>query len=193
MHCDYKATQRSQLRIHIQSIHDGKRYKCELCNKEYTSKGNLQAHKKSDHKTERKSTKYNIAKNELVLTSENSENKYVTSLQDSGFEDSSKIRTYAKNVDTNVIKIYENNSRSASNSEINSAVNSNFKFSCIFMHCDYKATQRSQLEIHIQSVHDGKRYQCEVCNKEYTDRTTLRRHKKSAHEDLTYKYDAQFT
>ena len=122
------------------------------------------------------------AKNELVLTSENSENKYVTSLQDSGFEDSSKIRTYAKNIDTNVTKIYENNFGSASNSEINSAVNSSFKFSCIFMHCDYKATQRSQLKIHIQSVHDGKRYQCEVCNKEYTSKGNLQSHKKSAHK-----------
>ena len=122
------------------------------------------------------------AKNELLETSENLENKYATSSEESGFEDSSIIRMSAKNIDTNVVEIYENNFVSASNSEINSAVNSDFKYSCIFIHCDYKAKQRGNLNTHIQSMHDDKKYQCEVCNKEYTSKGNLQAHKKSAHK-----------
>ena len=60
---------------------------------------------------------------------------------------------------------------------------------------EYEATTHSYLTVHIQSVHEDKRYLCEVCNKEYTDKRALRRHKKSAHEGITYKCktcDAQF-
>ena len=51
---------------------------------------------------------------------------------------------------------------------------------------DYEATTRSHLATHIQCVHEGKKYQCEVCNKEYTENMSLRRHKKSVHEGKKY-------
>ena len=119
--------------------------------------------------------------NELLETSENLENKGVKSLEESGFEDSSKDS--AKNVNTNVIKIYEENFDSGSNSEsISTGINNfnkNEDLRCMFMNCNYIATKRSNLKTHILSIHDDKK-QCEDCNKEFTY-SYLHRHAKSAH------------
>ena len=34
----------------------------------------------------------------------------------------------------------------------------------------------------MKSLHDGKKFKCDVCGKEYSDRGNLTRHKKVAHE-----------
>ena len=61
--CDYIATQRSNLKTHIQSIHDGKKFHCEVCNKEFASKGYLHQHAKSAHnRTTARRRKYPYAK-----------------------------------------------------------------------------------------------------------------------------------
>ena len=47
--CDYKAAQRTSLRIHKKGIHKGAMYQCNECFYKFTRKDNLKKHKKSVH------------------------------------------------------------------------------------------------------------------------------------------------
>ena len=43
------------------------------------------------------------------------------------------------------------------------------------------------MSVHIQSKHEGKKYQCNICNKEYKRKTVLLQHTKTKHENRTFK------
>ena len=47
--CEYKATQRGNLHIHIKSVHEGQKFPCPQCEFKATFKGSLQTHIKSLH------------------------------------------------------------------------------------------------------------------------------------------------
>ena len=47
---------------------------------------------------------------------------------------------------------------------------------------DYLRTQKD-------SVHEGKKYRCDICDKHFTEKEDLRRHKDSVHEDKKYRGD----
>ena len=52
--------------------------------------------------------------------------------------------------------------------------------------CEYKATQKGNLQKHIKSVHEGQISPCSHCGNRYTDRSSLMRHIKTVHEDLVF-------
>ena len=43
-YCEYKSSQKGDLKIHKKSIHDGVKYSYEYCDCKATEKGNLQRH-----------------------------------------------------------------------------------------------------------------------------------------------------
>ena len=52
------------------------------------------------------------------------------------------------------------------------------------------------LTTHIKSVHEGVKYACNQCDKQYTDHSSLRKHIQSTHEGVEYacnECDQQFT
>ena len=51
-------------------------------------------------------------------------------------------------------------------------------------HCDYKAPQKSNLQTHIQSVHEKQRqrYSCLQCDYSATKKSFVRRHSQIKHE-----------
>ena len=54
-------------------------------------------------------------------------------------------------------------------------------------HSEYEeATDPRNLRRHINSVHDGVRYECQQCDHKATDPSTLRRHIKSVHDSVRY-------
>ena len=52
-------------------------------------------------------------------------------------------------------------------------------FPCNF--CDYKATTKYYLPIHIQAKHEGKKFFCDTCEKKCSNKSYLLKHKKTAH------------
>lgn len=52
--------------------------------------------------------------------------------------------------------------------------------------CNFVARTTTYLKLHVESVHEGKRYPCEKCGKTYNFPGDLRRHNKSAHENHRY-------
>ena len=54
------------------------------------------------------------------------------------------------------------------------------KYSCEY--CDFKASLKSQLTRHKQSIHNGVKYSCEFCDYKATIKSSLKRHVNSIHE-----------
>ena len=47
--CSFKCSQKSKLKVHIQSIHEGVKYPCSQCEHKASGKSNLTAHIRSIH------------------------------------------------------------------------------------------------------------------------------------------------
>ena len=43
-----------------------------------------------------------------------------------------------------------------------------------------------QLKCHMQSQHEGVKFLCDICEKQYTSQDSLKRHQKEVHEDIKY-------
>ena len=55
--------------------------------------------------------------------------------------------------------------------------------SCTNSICSYSFSQKSSLESHVKSVHDGKKiHKCSICDYRCSKESNLRRHLKSVHE-----------
>ena len=52
-------------------------------------------------------------------------------------------------------------------------------------YCEYKATQKSSLKTHIQSIHERITYQCQYCEFKATQKSSLKTHIQSIHEGKT--------
>ena len=59
------------------------------------------------------------------------------------------------------------------------------QFQC--SHCEYKATQKQNLQKHIKSVHEGQTFACTLAHCDYKTKwkNTLVKHKKKKHTKIT--------
>ena len=53
-------------------------------------------------------------------------------------------------------------------------------------HCKYKATRKDHLQKHVKTVHQGQAFQCNQCKYKAKQRSDLQRHIRSVHEGQTY-------
>ena len=54
------------------------------------------------------------------------------------------------------------------------------------MHCGYKATRKSSIQIHIRSVHRGQKFPCPQCDYKATQKARVQQHIKFVHEGITH-------
>ena len=52
--------------------------------------------------------------------------------------------------------------------------------------CDYKASQKVSLKLHVQAKHEGIKYCCNQCDYQSAHQSSLNRHKQSMHEGVKY-------
>ena len=57
------------------------------------------------------------------------------------------------------------------------APNRKIRFRCDFPNCDKSFKGKSSLKIHVQSVHEGISYKCDVCYKSFAQKGNLKIHK----------------
>ena len=55
-------------------------------------------------------------------------------------------------------------------------------------HCDYKATQKSDLLKHTKSIHDGVKFSCDQCDFKASRKSNLMTHIRATHEFLLFVY-----
>ena len=138
--CDYKTTRNYNLKKHIESVHEGiKPFKCNNCDFEFAEKGKLKKHIESVHERI-KPYKCNICEFETATNSD-----------------------LKRHIDSVHIKIK--------------------RFECSI--CDFKTAENFQLKTHIESVHEGmKPFKCTICDFRCARKCNLNKHIKSVHEGI---------
>jgi uncharacterized Zn-finger protein len=51
--------------------------------------------------------------------------------------------------------------------------------------CDAKF-KRTSLKRHVETIHEGKKYECHICNEDFTSKPSLKLHVSSIHEEKTF-------
>ena len=49
--------------------------------------------------------------------------------------------------------------------------------------CDYQATTKGNLTVHVQFKHEGKKYPCKICGYQATTLSNYNKHLKCVHKD----------
>ena len=136
--CDYKATHKSNIQTHIKSIHRGETFQCPECDYKTRWKSNLQMHIKAIHKGETVPCPYcdfkAKAKGNLQMHI-----KFCIFRKSQCHQSQPTYKMTRKKPKT---------------------IHKGYLFSC--PDCDYKAQQKSHLQIHIKSIHKGETFQSKI-------------------------------
>ena len=52
-------------------------------------------------------------------------------------------------------------------------------------HCEAKLYKAS-IKRHVETVHEGKKFECHICNEDFTSKPSLKLHVSSIHEEKTF-------
>ena len=138
--CGKQFLRNSSLYTHVKTIHEGIRFKCNVCKRDFSSKQMAVTHEFNVHGE-----------------GENTVRKCETCGEEF---------RYFSNLNRHIKKIHQ------------SPVMVKFTI------CSKEFTVNRTLKLHMESVHEKKRYACDFCNKTFAYEACVIRHKKSTHENL---------
>ena len=187
-------------------ISEENKYTCNQCDQQFTQQNILTHHikfihegfkytcKQCDYQSEKPS---NLAVHiqsihELVKYTSNQnldikqiEHK-IAENEDVHLEDhSNSLKEYVEHQTLNsMYPMTENNERNKNNKQERVVRANGVKFSCNL--CDKQFTQKISLKRHIQSEHEGIRYACNQCDYQATQKGSLKTHVQSLHECVKY-------
>ena len=165
--CDKAYSTKAHLKSHIHSAHEGLKYICNQCEKQYTEQNSLTKHVKSAH--------YGV--------------RYTCDQCDQQFTRQDSVTTHIRIVhegvkyECNQCSYQVTDTRKLTN-HIKSVHEMKMKYSCD--QCYYHASTQSGLYQHIQSVHEGVRYGCDHCDHQAAQQFGLKTHIESVHEGVKY-------
>ena len=138
--CDYNFSGKGNLKRHTDSVHEGKKpYKCSICDKRCSLKAELKEHIEIVHE-KKKPHKCPICDYKCAKKG---------------------------NLNTHVASVHEKKK----------------PHKCSI--CDFSCSQQSQLKRHIYSVHEKQKpHQCLMCDKSFSQLSQLKTHTDSVHENL---------
>ena len=165
--CNAEYTYKGNLQKHIESFHDGKRYDCAICDKSFKQKGNLKYHVESIHE-EYLATfqREDKEKNETVFEAESICSDIELKIEP-GSEKSESIFSVPEKK-----KVVITNSKKTSNI-----------FSCNM--CSSKFTTENFVFKHIEMVHNKNK--CPICKYTFENQDSLKRHFELDHPFQTIK------
>jgi len=132
-YCDYRATRRWHLKVHVESKHENVRYTCKVCNYHATTKGNLRRHERKCKVCKGPCSAANHSKDSKTKYSVDSKDE--VRVQTTYFCDKCDYRTKQKpHLNQHKVSIHENK-----------------VYSCD--ECSYKATFKGNLKRHIKTFH----------------------------------------
>ena len=157
--CDRTFSTKRYLQNHS-TIHTGdKPFVCQICQKGFTQKSNMNFHTRKFHNTD---------ENSSSIPAESSENPT---------EISSKKRTLDNADDVQ-------NPKSLKRLRVDKELET---LEC--KQCPKTFKSKPTLKIHTESIHEGIRHSCDTCNYEAITVATLKLHIQSVHEGITYPCD----
>ena len=160
--CDYATNKKDLLTQHLPVHGIGDRFKCNQCDKDYSSKTHLQTHIKEHNSCAQKCKQcgkmYKTVTNlKRHISSIHSEKRLECDECEQMFSTIGFLNIHKKSV--HVLK----------------------SFKCD--KCKFRSKTNSALSRHINMVHNGVLYKCEVCDYQGRDRSILKQHKESVHEN----------
>ncbi|KAL7307103.1 hypothetical protein TKK_0000835 [Trichogramma kaykai] len=166
--CGKTFSKKGNLQTHIDSVHNRtKSYECDVCGKKFSRKDHLKIHIDSVHK----GTRYPCDFCRKTFCQKWNLKIHIGSVHNS--QKPFKCDTCGKKFPLKGrLKIH-----------IDSAHNG-ITYPCDF--CEKTFTQKCTLKPHIDSIHKGIIYPCDICGKTYSRKSQLNSHVKSVHNNTTY-------
>lgn len=189
-----------------------KKYKCELCFRNFTQSSSLKEHKRKLHNFQSNPTSNSTTDNEEVSNSKSTEEidnlKNITveenleefhpliqhTTEEFSQEFDSRIEEIVGHFDISdsLINVDPTDSLQSTYcaSSDDSASHSNAKvYSC--KSCDKNYSHSNNLSRHVQIAHNNQTHKCDVCNKQFTQKGSLLEHEKNIHaeEGLEEKFE----
>ena len=167
--CDYKASNKSHMRQHVQNVHKGLKYDCTNCDYKSGDKSNLNRHMNKYH---------------LGVT-------YACDLCKQIFNQKNGLKRHI-DIKHNGILFY------CDNCQFKAATKKALKHHILVQHegktfdcniCQHKNNSRQGLDHHIKKIHEGLKYECHECDGLFTSIDGVKRHVNMVHKGLKYDCD----
>ena len=162
--CKFRTKKKSDLRKHIESIHEGITYACDQCDYLATQQGHLKEHIQAKHE----GVMFGCSKCNKQFSFRSGLNRHYRIVHDEGV----RVEPMTPN---NAAK------RGVRRIEV---VSGDEKFQCKY--CERTFSGRSSLWYHTKSKHEGIKYACNQCDHQAPDQSNLTRHIQSIHEGVKY-------
>ena len=161
--CDYKCKRSCSLKRHNQSVHEGlTRFNCDKCDFQCYEKKNMIRHKRRKHEGIKDT--FNCDECELYFDTTYILKVHKQSLHGLAYKcDQYDYRTKSSSV----------------MSEHKQRVHEGVMYMCDL--CDYQASKKSRLNGHIESKHLNIKYMCDLCGAQFGQKKSLKFHEKTQH------------
>ena len=166
--CNFKGSNNTTLKIHMESIHQGVKYCCSKCDKQFTQKTHLRTHFKSAHLQLKRDCPFCGKQFQI-----GSLKSHIKSVHEG-------IRYPCNHCN------YQATQKSSLKNHIRSSHENNF-VTCL--KCDFKTKSKNSLYTHKKRVHESKlTFNCAECQFKTNSKSNLGEHIKRSHLDMKYVY-----
>ena len=157
--CKFRTKKKSDLRKHIESIHEGITYACDQCDYLATQQGHLKEHIQAKHE----GVMFGCSKCNKQFSFRSGLNRHYRIVHDEGV----RVEPMTPNNAAN---------RGVGRAEV---VSGDAKFQC--QDCDRVYSGHGALWKHTKSKHEGVKYACNQCDQQFTQQSNLKIHIQSKH------------
>ena len=181
--CDYKNVNRSNLKRHVESVHEGKRHPCSHCDYQATQLGHLKRHIKSSHE----GIKYSCSHCDYQATQNNNLRLHVIRVHNDSLKKKKRFKSIENGVKAkkkpNLERKTQSTQQVLQKDKIKPKLEKNQTYQCNY--CDYKGKKQT-LKRHIASIHEGVKHPCHICSYKATMEVNLIRHIRIVHENFRF-------
>ena len=171
-------TSSQSLNLHVLIVHEGKKnFKCDICNKDFSSKAHLNTHKRDIHEDDE-----NVRTHECTTCNKK-------------FKSTVYLKTH--------MEVHENKRHSCEECELTFAIKSSLRkhkrykhsgktFRCPF--CLKVYSGQEYVKLHIKTLHNNnyQRVLCTLCNQSFATKISLRAHVREIHKRVKTEIKCEF-
>lgn len=206
--CSYKASQISNLVTHTETVHEKKQYNCKLCPFEARTRFGVRRHSREEHQGQKGVNKKTLQcqtcsksfafekrlnfhmKRQHGIFDYQTRKQRKTKIQKDQLEGAAaptvkdEKSEFDQIVISHVQSLQDNKEPLIDSTEASDALHNGLRFPC--SHCGKEFKQKPHLQRHVESVHLGVRYKCDQCDHQATQISNLVTHKEMVHENKIY-------
>ena len=164
--CEFTTNKYMDFRNHTIFQHGERTYLCHQCDKKYFMAAHLKEHMEAVHETTRDCTLCDFKTTTNRMLRKHNSKKHLNFMSLTCTECSFKTSTNEQ------MKIHE------------SSVHTDKENWPKCTDCDYRSWNKANITEHHRKVHEGKRFQCQLCEAIFTQRSNMIAHMMKLHQDM---------